>query len=56
MATDVNRLKSIRTAYKGHCTRNKKEANEIMSGGDNPDIEELDSRVFSKGCRYAWTR
>ena len=43
MATDINRLKSIRTAYKGHCTRNKKEANEIMSSEDNPDIEELES-------------
>ena len=43
MATDVNRLKSIRTAYKGHCTRNRKEANEIMTGADNPGIEELES-------------
>ena len=41
---DVNRLKSIRTAYKGHCTRNKAEANAIMDDGvADPDLEELES-------------
>ena len=42
VATNIDRLKSIRTAYKGHCTRNKNEANVIMDEED-PDIEELES-------------
>ena len=39
----ADRLKSIRTAYKGHCTRNRNEANAIMDDENDPDIEELES-------------
>ena len=42
MATDIDRLKGIRAAYKGHCTRNKNVADDVMNS-PNPDIEELEN-------------
>ena len=40
MAEDLRRLKSIRGAYKGHCTRNIGAAETIMQC-DEPSNEEL---------------
>ena len=42
MATDIDRLKDIRAAYKGHCTRNKNVADDVMNS-PNPDVEELEN-------------
>ena len=42
MAPDLERMKNVRTAYKGHCTRNTTRAEVIMSS-DNPDVVELEN-------------
>ena len=39
---DTARLKSIRAAYKGHCTRNITRANAIMAS-TTPELDELDT-------------
>ena len=42
MGTELARMKSIRTAYKGHCTRNFTAANDMMTEA-SPNIDELEN-------------
>ena len=49
MGKDLKRLISIRGAYRGHCTRVVKAANEIMNSY-SPDLEVFE-HVFEGLCR-----
>ena len=50
MATDIDRLKGIHAAYKGHCTRNKNVTDDVMNSS-NPDIEELENILEALSLR-----
>ena len=40
----LKKLKSVRTAYRGHCTRNIKDASTMMMS-DNPDVDDMSNLV-----------
>ena len=40
----LKKLKSVRTAYCGHCTRNIKDASMMMMS-DNPDVDDMSNLV-----------
>ena len=51
MADDVAKLRSIRTAFKGHCTRNINDATEIMNS-DTPDTVRLEVLLEAVSTRF----
>ena len=50
MADDLKRLKDVRAAYKGHCTRSMTKAEGIMSS-TNPDRDELQNLLEAVSLR-----
>ena len=52
MAEEVKRLKDVRTAYKGHCTRNMQKADGII-GSTEPNLDELDDILEAMSLRRA---
>ena len=48
---DLTNLKTIRAAFKGHCTKSEAIAEQIMSSEDSPDYEQLESILEAYSLR-----
>ena len=55
MTEDINKMKSIRAAYKGHCTQDFKKADKLITSksSDHAELEALVDRLTRRAGKIA---